>query len=198
MTSVLVLFAHPALEYSRVHRSLIDGLGELPGVTFRDLYQLYPDFYVDVAREQELLLQHDFIVWQHPLYWYSVPPLLKQWIDLVFEHGWAYGSTGNYLRGKRIMNVLSAGGGRATYCAESYNQYTVADFLRPLEQSARLCGMDYLPPYVVHGTHRLKDDELPVLRTAYHNFLRAVVEGRVDADALRAHTYTNDLLTLQS
>lgn len=193
MPRILILFAHPALEHSRVHRRLIEGIDELPDVTFRDLYQLYPDFYVDVGKEQELLLMHDFIVWQHPLYWYSTPPLLKQYIDLVFEHQWAYGERGIYLRGKQAMNVLTAGGGRATYCAEDYNGYQIKDFLRPLEQTASLCGMDYLPPYAIHGTHRLLDAEIADERERYHDFLRGLAQGSIAVDELRQHDYSNDM-----
>ena len=80
---VLVLFAHPALETSRINRRLAEAPQSLEGVTLRDLYEVYPDFDVDVEAEQASLLEHDVVVFQHPLYWYSAPPLLKQWQDLV-------------------------------------------------------------------------------------------------------------------
>ena len=96
MTStILILFAHPALEKSRVNRVLIRDIPGIEGVTFHDLYETYPDFDIDVAREQELLLAHDTIVLHHPFFWYSTPAMLKEWQDLVLEHGWAYGSGGN-------------------------------------------------------------------------------------------------------
>lgn len=97
-TRILVLFAHPAFERSRVHRRLVAAARAQHGVTIHDLYEAYPDFDVDVRREQELLLAHDLIVLQHPFYWYSTPPLVKQWIDLVFEYGWAYGARGRRVR----------------------------------------------------------------------------------------------------
>jgi glutathione-regulated potassium-efflux system ancillary protein KefG len=194
MSKLLILFAHPALEHSRIQRELIRGLDSRPGVTFRDLYQLYPDFYVDVAAEQEQLLLHDTIIWQHPLYWYSVPPLLKQWIDLVFQHGWAYGERGVFLRGKRIMNVVSAGGAREAYCSRGYNTYTIRDFLRPLEQTARLCGMDYLPPYVIHGTHRLRGEAIGRERRTYHRFVDGLLADRYASGDLRDLEYANGIL----
>jgi len=92
MPGVLVLFAHPALEKSRVNRRLAAAVADLPGVTLHDLYEAYPDFDVDVKREQDLLVAHDVLVVQHPFYWYSTPALVKQWEDLVLEHGWAYGT----------------------------------------------------------------------------------------------------------
>ena len=113
MTRILILFAHPALEKSRIHRQLLRGLPELPGVTLNDLYERYPDFDIDIAREQQLLTDHDLVILQHPFYWYSTPALLKQWQDLVLEHGWAYGSQGKALRGKQVLSVISTGGGAA-------------------------------------------------------------------------------------
>lgn len=146
MARVLVLFAHPALEKSRVHRRLIREAPATPGVTVQDLYEAYPTFDIDVPYEQALLTAHDLIVFQHPFFWYSTPALLKQWEDLVLEHGWAYGSRGNALAGKRVLSVITAGGGATAYAPEGFNRYTVRELPRPIEQTARLCKMEYLPP----------------------------------------------------
>ncbi len=88
---VLILFAHPALQKSRVNRRLIAAVSNLENVTINDLYEEYPDFCVNVKREQDLLRSHDIIIFQHPFYWYSCPALLKEWEDLVLEYGFAYG-----------------------------------------------------------------------------------------------------------
>ncbi len=176
MEKILILFAHPALERSRINKVLIRGVQDLPGVTFHDLYELYPDFYINVQREQELLLQHECIIWHHPLYWYSVPPLLKQWIDLVLEHDWAYGTNGIYLRGKKIFNVVTSGGGLQSYCDNGSNRYSIQEFLRPLEQTACLCSMTYLPPFVIHGTHRMTPTDAEHARSDYHQLLQCLIE----------------------
>lgn len=89
MSRVLILFAHPNLQSSRVHRRLIDRVPALPDVTFHDLYEAYPRLDIDIEREQELVEDHDVVIFQHPFFWYSTPPILKQWEDLVLEHGWA-------------------------------------------------------------------------------------------------------------
>ncbi|MBT8399663.1 MAG: NAD(P)H-dependent oxidoreductase, partial [Rhodothermia bacterium] len=152
MARTLILFAHPALEKSRVHRRLVRHLPDT-GITFHDLYEEYPDFAIDIEVEQKLLLDHDLIVLQHPFFWYSTPPLIKQWEDLVLEHGWAYGSSGDALRGKRVISLISTGGTAEAYRRDGYNRFTIRQFLAPIEQTVLLCGMDYLPPYVIHGTH---------------------------------------------
>ena len=57
------------------------------------MYDLYPDFKIDVAEEQKHLAAADRIILQFPFYWYSTPALLKQWQDDVLTYGWAFGST---------------------------------------------------------------------------------------------------------
>lgn len=155
MKRILILFAHPKFEQSRTNKALVQQIPTTDGVTFRDLYEEYPDFNIDIALEQQLLTEHDVVIWHHPFYWYSCPPLMKQWIDVVLEFGWAYGPKGHALEGKKCLHVITTGGGRAVYCAEGNNRYSVNQFLRPFEQTARLCGMEYLPPYAVMGTHKL-------------------------------------------
>jgi glutathione-regulated potassium-efflux system ancillary protein KefG len=183
MPRTLILFAHPALEKSRVHRRLVRNLSALaartPGLTFRDLYEAYPDFDVDVAAEQALLAAHDLIVFQHPFYWYSTPALLKQWTDLVLEHGWAYGSQGHALDGKRWLTVLSLGGGAHAYQPGGYNRRTVRDFLAPQEQTARLCRMRFLPPYAVFGTHRMAEGDIEREGARYERLIAALAAGAV-------------------
>ncbi len=98
---------------------------ELEGVTLNDLYEQYPDFNIDIEREKELLLAHQVIIWHHPLYMYSAPPLLKQWIDLVLEHGWAHGEGGNFLKNKIIFNAVTAGGTREVLCRRRFNSFTM-------------------------------------------------------------------------
>lgn len=111
----LILFAHPRLEKSKINNALLARIPQHADLTFNDLYETYPDFNIDVEREKELLLGHDVILWQHPFYWYSCPPLLKQWIDLVLEFEWAYGPGGNALQGKKIFKVITTGGASEAY-----------------------------------------------------------------------------------
>jgi glutathione-regulated potassium-efflux system ancillary protein KefG len=185
LTPVLILFAHPAFERSRVHRQLVDAVVELPGVTFHDLYEAYPDFDVDVKREQELLNAHEVVVLQHPFYWYSTPPLIKQWEDLVLEHGWAYGTGGTALHGKRLLSAISTGGPQRAYHADGYNRFGIRELLAPLEQTARLCGMEYLPPFVVFGTHRMGVDQIRGAAAQYRRLVEALRDERVDPDRAR-------------
>jgi putative NADPH-quinone reductase len=160
---ILVLFAHPSLARSEANAPMLAAARRLNGVTCVDLYAEYPAFEIDIDREQERLLAHDVVCFQHPLYWYSTPAILKEWQDLVLEHGFAYGAGGTALNGKLFFCASTAGGPEAAYCAQGYNHFSIRELLQPLEQTAYLCGMTYLPPFALFGA-----------RTA-------VQEGRIDA-----------------
>jgi glutathione-regulated potassium-efflux system ancillary protein KefG len=196
MAKVLIIFAHPVLEKSRVQARLIRHLHALSGISFHDLYQSYPDFDINVEREKSLLLSHDVIIWQHPFYWYSAPAILKQWMDLVLEHGWAYGRQGHMLKGKRAMNVISTGGTEAAYQTDGRNRFPIRTLLSPFDQTAHLCHMSYCPPFVVHGTHRLSEGDMDLYATQYEQMLLALVHDRLSENELRDVRYMNELFPL--
>jgi glutathione-regulated potassium-efflux system ancillary protein KefG len=193
MARILILFAHPALEKSRIHAGLLKNIKGLQGVTLNDLYEEYPDLNIDADREQALLLQHDIILFQHPFYWYSSPAIIKQWQDLVLEHGWAYGRTGKALSGKYLGNVISTGGGQQAYTPGGHHGFTIKDFLLPFRQTARLCNMTYLPPFVIHGTHRMKRADVPFCCMKYRETLEALRDEKFTPDVLNKAIYLNEL-----
>lgn len=163
---VVVIVAHPAMQHSRVNRQLLRTARRLPAdpatpiVVVRDLYALYPDYLIDVPAEQALLRHARLVVWQHPIHWYNMPPLMKLWLDEVLAFGWAYGPGGTALRGKDLWLVATTGGPEDSYGPAGYNRYPFAAFLPPYEQTAALCGMRFLPPLVLHGAHRVEPHEI--------------------------------------
>jgi glutathione-regulated potassium-efflux system ancillary protein KefG len=198
MAKILVLFAHPALEKSRMHARLLHHIQKLKGVTVNDLYEEYPDFDVDIKREQQLLHEHDVIVWQHPFYWYSAPALIKQWIDLVLEHGWAYGPGGVALQNKYIFNAISSGGSKQAYRTESLHRPTIRQYLAPFEQTAKLCRMHYLPPFIIHGTHKLSEAQMDAYAVDYAALLQYFQQDRLSNENLQAYCLNDLLSSLQT
>ena len=181
-SGVLLTLAHPALERSRANRALAKAAKGLGGVTFHDLYETYPDFAIDIEAEQEKLLAHDVIALQFPLYWYSTPALLKEWLDLVWLHGFAYGIDGNALAGKRLFVACTTGGGAKAYHAHGYNRFTLDEYLRPLEQTAYLCGMVWETPFVVHGAAVKNDEDLKAEAANYRARIASLITTPADAE----------------
>jgi glutathione-regulated potassium-efflux system ancillary protein KefG len=189
---ILILFAHPKLERSAINSVLIKSIPVNNNITFHDLYEKYPDFNIDIEYEKKLLEIHQIIIWQHPFYWYSAPPLLKQWIDLVLEFGWAYGPGGNRLQGKIIFNSITSGGQKSAYSKTGHNRFTINELLAPFDQTAVLCKMIYLPPFAIHGTHRISNEELEISAKHYQLILNRLASGEFSTADLKRLNYLND------
>ncbi|WP_299110124.1 NAD(P)H-dependent oxidoreductase [uncultured Winogradskyella sp.] len=197
MKKILILFSHPKFEKSRVNQALVNHIKDKEQVTIHDLYEEYPNFHIDVVKEKELLSQHDIIIWHHPFYWYSCPPLMKQWMDMVLEFNWAYGPEGNALQNKTCLNVITTGGSREVYCSEGYNSFTIRQFLRPFEQTAILCGMTYFPPFAVMGTHTLSDEDLNDYKNNYGKLID-LLQADLSINDFDNKSFLNDIPQLKA
>ncbi|MFY7653131.1 MAG: NAD(P)H-dependent oxidoreductase [Chitinophagaceae bacterium] len=191
--AILLLLFHPRFENSYANKKLLEAAHQVGSITIRDMYEIYPDYNIDVKAEQAILLQHQIVIWQHPFYWYSCPPLMKQWIDLVFEHGWAYGKTGDKLKGKYLMSAISSGGTFEIYQKQGRNRYTYKELLAPFDQTAFLCQLTYLPPFIVPGANKLSDELITNYATKYQEVLRFLQKADWDVDKLCSVPYFNDL-----
>jgi len=83
--------------------------------------------------------------------------LVKEYLDLVLTYGWAYGEGGTALKGKIMLQAISAGGPEEVYGPQGRNRFTIRQLLAPFDQTAHLCGMRYLAPHVIHGANQLAD-----------------------------------------
>ncbi|MES2545909.1 MAG: NAD(P)H-dependent oxidoreductase [Bacteroidota bacterium] len=189
---ILILFSHPLFEKSNTNKALVQNIPNSRSITFHDLYEEYPDFDIDVKREQKLLSDHNIIIWHHPMYWYSCPPLMKQWIDMVLEHGWAYGKRGKQLENKIIFQVVTTGGDKENYCETGQDRYSIPDLLQPFNQTAKICNMNYLPPFVVHGTHNMTEDDYQKNGKIYGYLLDYIKGKEIDINEIQQYHYLNE------
>ena len=181
MAKLIVYHVHPGQRFSRANAAMTKAASRLENITFVDLYADYPRHDIDVEREQARLLDHDVILFQFPLYWYSTPSLLKEWQDLVLQHGFAYGHEGDKLEGKTLMLAITAGGPDDAYTPSGYQHYPIRAFLTPLEQTARLCRMAFAAPYVLFAA--LKADvgeEIENHANSYAGLLSAIRDDVYD------------------
>ncbi len=193
---ILVLFAHPAQERSEVNKPLFTACQQHGDVTAIDLYREYPTFNINIDKEQKRLCEHDVIIFMFPLYWYSTPAILKQWQDLVLEYGFAYGVNGNALLGKRFLCAITAGGSEAAYQKKGYNHFSIRELLQPLEQTASLTGMDYLPPFVLFSARNaVEENRVNAHVDNLRHLLTALAEGTLDIEAVRSLPVLNTNLS---
>jgi glutathione-regulated potassium-efflux system ancillary protein KefF len=167
MSRAVLIYAHPYPDRSRANRVLFDAVRTLPGVDARPIYDLYPDFAIDVEAEQAALARADLVIWQHPIYWYTVPALLKHWWEKVLAHGWAYGHGGDALVAKRCLWVATTGGDLDAYSETGMHAHPLASYEPVVRQTARFCGMAWQTPLVLHGAHRVTETALYAFAGSY-------------------------------
>lgn len=172
---VLLIYAHPESQDSVANRVLLKPATQLENVTVHDLYARYPDFFIDIPYEQALLREHDVIVFQHPLYTYSCPALLKEWLDRVLSRGFASGAGGNELAGKYWRSVITTGEPEAAYRHDGLNRYSLNDVLRPFELTAAMCRMHWLSPIIIYWARRQTPQELAHHAKAYGDWLASAL-----------------------
>ena len=158
---ILVLLAHPDMVQSEVNKSIVSELSKLDGITMNDLYEQYPEFLINVEKEQDLLVEHDIIVFQFPLYWFSSPALLKKWQDDVITSAFSIGEN-NKLKGKKFMVVVSVGGTADDYRHGGLMGVTMDEILAPYESFARLTEMEYVTPFVTYAVPNPKILNIPM------------------------------------
>lgn len=171
MEAIALVYAHPYPGRSIACRALLDAAATLDGVEVRSLYNLYPDFEIDVAAERAVLERSGLVVFLHPLYWYSVPGALKHYFDVVLTKGWAYGEGGGALAGKSCLWATTTGGDAPAYTAGGRHHHEFAQFVPPIEQTLRYCAMHWLEPHVVHGAHELPPEALAASAGAFRERL---------------------------
>ncbi len=180
----LVLYAHPRQQHSNVNAAMSKAAQSVDGVSFVDLYARYPRQNIDIDYEQKQLLEHDAVVFQFPLMWYSTPSLLKEWQDLVLEYSFAYGEGGDSLSGKLWINAVTVGAPESAYGSKSHNKYSLAEFLSPLKATANLCHMPYLAPYTLFSSLNLAGSEtMKDHAYGYKTMLEALCADKFDIKA---------------
>lgn len=195
MARVLVLFAHPRTDRSVANTALVEAARATEGVTLVDLYGEYPDFDIDIDREQQRLIDAECIVMQHPVYWYSSPALLKEWQDLVLEHGFAYGSEGTALAGKSLLQIATCGTAREAYTKKGKYQNELRKLFSPFEQTAKFCHMRYLAPFGVFAAEEAEEEgRLDGIVADYRRLLVALRDGTLDLDKAETVPLLNDAL----
>jgi glutathione-regulated potassium-efflux system ancillary protein KefG len=156
----MVIVAHPHLQQSRANKTLVNYISEYSNILVRDLYAEYPDWTINIEKEQQLLVAYERIVFQFPFYWYSCPPLLKKWLDDVMQFGWAYGPDGTNLKQKEFLLAITAGGTEKSYRVGGDNWYTVSEFIKPLQATIMRCHGTFLPPFIMYQSNKSNDEEL--------------------------------------
>lgn len=158
----LVILSHPNHKNSRVTQALAQAASEVEGVTVRNIDKLYgTDFTaIDVEAEKAAHEAADRIVYMFPIHWFNLTPMLKAYMNTVWQYSWAFGESGYALAGKEMQVIASAGAAEDTYAHGSLIQYTTEEILAPIEASSYYTSMTYNHPIVFTSSNAVSDEGL--------------------------------------
>lgn len=175
MSKTLILIFHPDLAASRANRALAQAAARVPGVEIVDVAARCPAGRIDTDVEVAELLSADRLVLQFPIRWYSTPPLMKAWQDLVLTRMMyiAPQTEGARLAGVPVMVAATAGNYRGAYGPEGVNLFPLAELLKPLAATANRCGLAWSEPHLVYEADKVGPDQLAQEGERYAERLRA-------------------------
>ena len=196
MNKVLIYYAHPGHQSSQANRPMAEAAEKIDGIEFVDLYRMYPRQDINVTLEQERVVAADVVLFQFPIFWYSTPSIIKDWQDLVLQHGFAYGAGGDRLAGKHMMLAVTAAGPEEAYTPDGFQHYPLRTFLTPLEQTARLCQMNFSAPYVLYSSLKAREtDQIGLHVEGYVQLIKTMRDGTYDfAKASASDIVTHETL----
>ena len=156
---ILLIVGHPNLEQSVANAVIVEELSKaFPNMQIRKLCEIAPDGKFDIAKEQGALLDADAIIWQFPYHWYSLPWLMKKWLDEVFVHGFAHGSKGK-LGGKKFMVSFTTGAPEVAYTGGSGAIGDISKMVEIFAGVANLCKLDYIGAMWLNGVSYIGRDD---------------------------------------
>lgn len=165
----LIIVCHPNLKNSSINKYWVEKFKkDSSKFEIHDLYKEYPDFKINVKKEQSLIEKYNNIIFQFPIYWFFSPALLKEWIDKVFEYGWAYGSNSKGLKDKKIGFAISMGGEKSFY----QGKYDLNNVLAPYIFSLEYVKAKYLGFHALYNSDHQDNDSLNKNFEEYLEFIQ--------------------------
>ena len=191
----LVIISHPEILESGSQQYLLSSVPENKDITVHHLESIYPDFNIDVKKEQSLLKEYDRIIFQFPFYWYSAPALLKKWQDDVLADGFAYGKKGKALVGKEIGLVISIGVRKEEYQPGGREGFSIDELMKPFQAMALKTGMEFLKMLPIFQFSYLTENQKMNLLIRYQQYLTREKE---DSLAVREKWFIEELRSTDS
>ena len=165
MNKPLLLVFHPDLSQSKVNRALVATLQDQDKIDIVDIQKLYNgslDIMNDGAIEAQRLISASHIILQFPIYWYSVPPIFKAWMDAVLTRMFYlfYEQEGQHIEGKPLYLHITVGNLSSAYQKLGQNGFTLDELMAPLKATARRCGLIWHPPHVIFNANQLNENDI--------------------------------------
>ncbi len=172
MKNTLVLFAHPYLEHSKSNLELINFYVRHQHYTFRDLYEEYPDFHIAAFRERKRIASYERIVFHFPLIFFGIPPLLKLWIDEVFDLKWRRKGEENPLAGMEATILVTTNGIESNFTKEGKYGYTLEEMISGLIVVLKQNKIDIKHLLCIYNVEKLSKKEIILHKQQFQEILK--------------------------
>ena len=161
MKKTLAIFAHPYFEYSSTNIELIKAYETSDLITFKDLYEEYPDFHIATFKERKRIREYERLIFHFPLIWFGLPPLLRLWIDEVFDMSWKAEDENNHpLMNKDAVIIVTIGATEENYQHNGLYKTTIEELLKPLTLCLEVTGIEVKEIIPVYYADDLEEAEL--------------------------------------
>lgn len=169
---ITIIYAHPYSAHSRIGKALLSSVVDFPHVHIHNLYEKYPDFHIDIKKEQQQLLKSNLIIFQNPMHWYHIPALMSLWLEKVFTYGWSHGTVQKALEGKKFLWVVSTRHKEDFFHTHPEGgRYSIDQLSASLRLTAELCGMQWIEPFVIYNSNQMSEDEVFLTAEKYRDIL---------------------------
>ncbi|MDC3418012.1 NAD(P)H-dependent oxidoreductase [Aquibacillus salsiterrae] len=176
----LVIITHSEMSESKINSFLKDKIMGDTNFTVHDLYEQYPDERINKKAEQQLLIVHERIIFQFPNYWYSYPPLLKKWFDIVLERGWAFRGK-HALAGKEFGIAVSSGFTPNDYRFDGLHRHTLDQVMSPFTAMCNFIQTKSLPMFTSFEGELIAEADYEKLGNDYMDYLRGTYSFHRDS-----------------
>ncbi|QOW10794.1 NAD(P)H-dependent oxidoreductase [Kaistella flava (ex Peng et al. 2021)] len=161
MKKTLAIFAHPYFEYSTTNVELVKAYESSGQLTFRDLYEEYPDFHIATFKERKRIREYERLVFHFPLIWFGLPPLLRLWIDEVFDMSWkAENENDHPLMNKDAVIIVTIGAKEENYQRDGLYKTTIEELMKPLSLCLEVTGIEVKEIIAVYNSDDLEEPQL--------------------------------------
>lgn len=158
----LIVIGHPNIQDSRTQQFFKEAVQTFEDVT---IFDVTAD--LEIEKAQQLMVDHQRIILQFPLYWYSCPACLKDWLDQILS----LSGIEETLANKELGLVVSLGVKSSEFQAGGREKFTLSELMRPFEAIANKFNMSYLPIFSLSNLSYLTEIETKQALIKYQQYV---------------------------
>ncbi len=144
MKKHLLIIGSPEPSSSGFLLPFLDTFLKDPRFDVRILVDHQTNYQFDLAQEQDSIDSALSVTLHFPIYWYSMPALMKAWLDSILTFGWAFDAKGGLLEGKPLLSSVTTGAPLSSYQSNGKNLRPLDTYLHHLERTAEYAGFNYI------------------------------------------------------